>query len=444
MVRQGRIPLLRRRGGAFCAALMFSALAAALFLTCIPSGVRTAGSFEHPPILLGLNYPLTGPYSVEGLDQVRAARMAVDEVNASGGVLGRRFELVTRDSASDVLLTRINVEELVEKGCRMVFGGSSSAVAVVASKVCLRHNIPFFGTLTYSTATTLEFGNRMTFRECNDAWMSAKVMADWLNVHFGGKRFFFITADYTWGWTTEKSIRQVTGALDAKAHPGLLRPLGATDFRDALQQAAAFKPDVLVLVLFGKDMAYALRQAYAMGLNKTCQIVVPNLTLGMAERTGAEAMEGVVGALPWTWKLPYLYDFTKGKAFVEEFVRRYRRYPSTSAASAYSIVLQYKSAVERAGSFATAPVVRALEGHSYSLLKGGQTWRALDHQNVQDVYMVRGRPPKEVLADPLRLDLFEIINGMEGEDAVRSEEDWKRLRRELGLPPRLEPLEEQP
>ncbi len=395
------------------------------------------------PVRLGINYPLTGPYSVEGLDQIRAARMAVDEINYNGGVLGRPLDLITRDSSSDVLLAEINVHELIDAGCVMLFGGSSSAVAIAAATICQQHQIPFFGTLTYSTATTLENAHRVAFRECNDSWMAAQVMANWLNSRFRGKRYFYITADYTWGWTTEDSLRQVTRTQDKAKHPEVAPPLGTTDFSEALCKAAAYKPDVLVLVLFGKDLGHALKQAAAMGLSRTSQIVVPNLTLGMAERAGAKAISGVVGTLPWTWKVPYLENSVRGKEFVENFQKRYRRYPSTAGASAYSIVYEYKSAVERAGTTRTAAVVRALENHSYALLKDEQTWRMLDHQNVQTMYMVRGNREYDILNDPLRQDFFSIISRMEGKDLVRDAEEWKRLRQKAGLPVRLELFEDE-
>lgn len=392
------------------------------------------------PVLLGINYPLTGPYSVEGLDQIRAARLAVDEINHLGGILGRRIELLTRDSASDVLITRLNVTQLIDAGCGMIFGGSSSAVAMAAADICQQRGVLFFGTLTYSMETTIRHGHRHAFRECNDTWMAARLMADWLQEHHPDARYFFITADYTWGWSTEQSLREVVGLLDAQQHPRVLTPLGATDFTAALQQAEAAEPQVLVLVLFGKDMAHALRQAEAMGLKRRLRIVVPSLTLGMAERTGAKAMEDVVGTTPWTWKVPQLFNHPRGQAFVADFEKRYRRYPSTSGASAYSIIHQYKDAVERAGSFAAADVIRALEGHSYALLKDTQTWRALDHQNIQTVYLVRGSSPETVLADSRRQDYFEIIGYKPGEELALTPGQWRVRRQVEGLPPQLEAL----
>ncbi|HBY47973.1 MAG TPA: branched-chain amino acid ABC transporter substrate-binding protein, partial [Alcanivorax sp.] len=76
------------------------------------------------PVKLGLNYPHTGEYSEEGLMQKRGALMAIDEINAAGGVRGRPLELIERDSASQAERSRRNVDELAAEGAAMLFGGS--------------------------------------------------------------------------------------------------------------------------------------------------------------------------------------------------------------------------------------------------------------------------------------------------------------------------------
>lgn len=395
-------------------------------------------------VKLGMNYPRTGPYFTQGLDQYRAAQMAIDEINGEGGILGRKVELVWRDSQSKVDVTRRNVLELIEKeGASMIFGGSASSVAVAAGEIAQQKGVPFFGTLTYSTDTTGKDGHRFTFRECYDSWMGAKVLSRLLQRQFAGKKYFYITADYTWGWTTEDALRRLTGTADASAHPGVKTPFptaSAKDFRTALEQAAAARPDVLVLVLFGTDMVNTINMANGMGLKKSMQLVVPNLTLGMAEDAGPQSMEGVLGALPWAWNIPYQYNFPGGRLFVERFAGRYKRYPCTSGASAYVIVHEYKAAVERANSFDGAAVVRALEGHRYTRLKDAQTWRPFDHQSVQTVYAVRCKSAAEVKRDKFGQDYFEIIDALPGAEAAVSHEEWKRLRVAAGRGPALERL----
>jgi ABC-type branched-subunit amino acid transport system substrate-binding protein len=401
-------------------------------------------SFAAEPVKVGLNYPKTGPYATQGLDQYRAATMALDEINAAGGILGRPVELVWRDSQSKVDVTKKNVTELIDaEGVKMLFGGSASSVAIAAGEIAQQRGVPFFGTLTYSTDTTGKDGHRFVFRECYDSWMAAKALSLYMTTKFAGKRYFYVTSDYTWGWTTERAMRALTQTTDEKLHQRTLTPFPtatAADFRAALEKARAAAPDVLVLVLFGQDMVQAIKMAHESGLKARVQIVVPNLTLGMAEDAGPAAMEGVVGALPWAWNIPYKYDFEGGKRFVEAFARRYGRYPCTSGASAYTILWEYKAAVERAGTFDGAAVVRALEGHAYERLKGRQYWRDFDHQSVQTVYAVRCKPAAEVVRDKYRQDYFQILGAMPGDEAAIGPVQWRALRTAAGKPPFLEKL----
>lgn len=395
-------------------------------------------------VKLGMNYPKTGPYQVQGLDQWRAANLAVEEINAAGGIQGKQVEIVWRDSQSKADVSTRNVTDLIDnEGARMIFGGSSSGVAVAAGKVCQEKGIPFFGTLTYSTATTGVEGHRYTFRECYDAWMGANAIADYLNQNHAGQTYFYITADYTWGHTTEASLRELTQTKDTDAHRGVMTPFpgaSAEDFKKALAFAKMVDPDVLVLVLFGNDMVTCVRNATAMGLKQKMQIVVPNLTLGMAEGAGPKVMEGVIGAVPWCWQVPYQYDHSRGKTFVETFADRYGRYPSTSGASAYTIVYQYKDAVERVDSFAGNDVVKALEDHAYTLLKDEQYWRAFDHQSIQTVYAVVCKPEAAVLQDKYKLDYFQILSSTPGEEAAITLAQWEQARTAAGKESRLEDL----
>lgn len=397
-------------------------------------------------VRIGMNYPKTGPYEVQGKAQKRAADMAVDEINEAGGILGRQIRLVERDSKSRPDLARKNVTELIDAhNCEMIFGGSSSAVAIAGGNVAKAKRKLYFGTLTYSNATTGEDGHKYMFRECYNAWMGARVLADYIlrkRRDLYGKKYFYITADYTWGWSTEQCIRKLTNTSMARRHKGVLTPFpGATDedFQAALKKAEKARPDVLVVVLFGKDMARALTFAHDMGLKKKMKaIVVPNLTLGMAESAGPKVMEGVIGALPWCWKIPYIHGYESGQAFVEKFIKRYATYPSTSAASAYTILYQYKDAVERANTFDTEDVVGALEGHRFVSLKNSQVWRDFDHQCIQSVYAVMCKSAEEVKNDRFGLDYFEIINEMTAEQSARDKYHWKQVRKKANKPLELE------
>ncbi len=417
--------------------LFFAAIAIVVLL------VSTSAAAQET-VKIGLNYPRTGPYFTQGLDQYRAAEMAQEEINAAGGILGKKVEIVWRDSQSRVDVTQKNVTELIDReGVKMVFGGSASSVAIAAGEICQAKDVVFFGTLTYSTDTTGKDGHRHTFRECYDSWMGAKALAKYMKNNLKGKKFYYITADYTWGWTTEDAMRKLSGTTDKKVHPGALTPFPtavAADFKKALDKAQATNPEVLVLVLFGTDMVNAINMANGMGLKKKMEIIVPNLTLGMAEDAGPIAMEGVIGAIPWYWQIPLTHNYSEGKRFVEKFTKRYNRYPDTSGASAYVILHQYKAAVERAKTFESTAVIKALEGHAYTGLKDRQVWRAFDHQSVQTVYAVRCKPAKDVVADKHRLDYFQVFDSIPGSEAAVTPEQWKANRKAAGKPTALERL----
>ena len=395
--------------------------------------------FADETVKIGLSYPETGTYAKQGTDEKRGADLAVEEINAAGGILGKKIELVYRDSQANAKIAKQNATDLFDKeGVQMLFGGVSSAEAIADGKVALQRNKLFFGTLTYSTSVTGEEAHKNIFRECYDSYFAAKVLSDYLNQNFSGKKYFYITSDYTWGWTTEDAFRKFTNTTDKAANRGVLTPLGAMDYKDALNAAKESGAQVLVLTEFGRDMEIAVKQAYEIGMKKTMQIIVPNLTLEMAEGVGPEAMEGIIGAEPWNWNVPFKYNYPKGIAFVKKFDERYKRYPTEATASAYVILYEYKDAVERAKTFDTKAVIKALEGHKYTGLKDEQYWRDWDHQSVQTVYAVKCKPAAEVMKDKNQEDYFEIINVMKGDDAAIGQKEWTDIRARVGVSAALE------
>jgi len=393
------------------------------------------------PIKLGLNYPSTGRYKEQGLMQARGALMAIDEINKNGGVLNRPLDLLMANSASKPDKAVRNVNKLADKGVSMLFGGASSAVAIAAGKEAAKRDLLYFGTLTYANGTTGVEGHKHMFRESYNAWMASKALGQYLSEELKGKKLFYVTADYSWGWSTEESLRKFTASTDLKEHEGVTvrfpRPR-ETDFAEALEAAMNSGADVLMLIQFGDDMASALRLAHRMGLKEKMTVIVPNLTLGMARSAGSGVMEGVIGAVPWSWQVPYKYDYPQGKKFVESFLEKYQTYPSSSAASAYSIVYQFKDAVERSRSLNTTKIIRALENHSYTSLKDEQTWRNFDHQNVQSVYVVRSKPRGEILTSNLRQDFFEVLMKLPASEAARTHKEWLNIRKEAGKPATLQ------
>ncbi|BES70293.1 ABC transporter substrate-binding protein [Marinobacter nanhaiticus D15-8W] len=394
------------------------------------------------PIKIGLNYPESGRYQYLGLQQRLGAFLAVEEINAQGGVLGRPLELVIRNTRLKPDRGAQNVVDMIEKeNVQMIFGGVSSAVAIASGKAAKERDRIYFGTLTYANATTGKAGHTHMFRESYNAWMTASALGQYLASEYQDKRFFYITADYTWGYSVEESLRTKSGTEDTERHPVARTPFPnarTQDFYKALEAAEASEANVLVLVLGGGDMVRAVNIIHEMGLKEKMDIIWPNTSLGTAIQIGPALMQGIIGAAPWFWELPYEKGYQPGIDFVENFSKSYDMRPSSAAASAYSIVYQYRDAVERAGTTRTADVIQALEGHRYSLLKDTQEWRAFDHQNVQSVYVVRMKPRDQVLADEYNSDFYEILATIDGSDAARTLEEWQEDRRKAGAPLKLQ------
>ncbi len=163
-------------------------------------------------------------------------------------------------------------------------------MTIGAGKQAAKHDSLYFGTLTYANETTDAEGHKYMFRETYNAHVAARALASYLNDSLQGKKLFYLTADYSRGWSPEESLRTVTRTSDTRAHPGVRvtypHPRGG-DMRTALEAARDSGADVLMLVPFGDDMALALNAAQQMELKDKMTIIVPNLSQ-------VSLMEGVI------------------------------------------------------------------------------------------------------------------------------------------------------
>ena len=405
-------------------------------LTALALWVATSVSaLAADPILIGLNYPRTGHYKEEGLAQMRGTLLAIDEINAQGGVLGQPIKLLTRDTASRPEKAIRNVEKLVEEGAVMLFGSVSSAVAIAASERARQLNTLYFATIGYSNDVTGKNGHRYVFRESTSATMTGRALGKYLSENFPDKTYFYVTADYTWGHSSEQALRENTDTNDTSKHKGVLLPFPTakqSDHNASLKQAQESGADIIVLVLYGHDLVRAMRTAETMGLTKKVQIVAPNLTQSVIEQAGPGLMSGVIGTEHWLWRAPELENSSAGLAFVENFNKAYELYPPSAAASAYTVVKQWADAVQRAKSVNSEAVIKALEGHNYTLLKDAAQWRAFDHQNVQTVYVVQANSRNTVMAHPSKQYYFTILKRVEASEAAQSHEEWQAERTKAG------------
>jgi branched-chain amino acid transport system substrate-binding protein len=403
---------------------------ALVFFCMVMLSLSPAHAVTQDEVIIGLNVPLSGPYVLQGKDQLNSYALAKEEIDAAGGILGKKIKFLIADSKSDPKVSVENVKKFIAEGVDMVTGGSSSGVAVAVSALCQQQKKLFMATLTYSNDTTGKDAHRHTFRETYNAWQSAVALGRYLKKNFPNKKYFYVTSDYTWGWTTRDSMKKFTGseaATDVLIKLGT--PIDSPLYRDAVRKAIDEKAEVIVLVLFGRDMMAGLQACTELGVKDKMQIVVPNLELNMGMGAGLQANAGILGAMPWYWEVPYKYGFDKGKAFVEKYRKRYGSAPCNGGATAYTNLMLYKWAVEQTKSFEPKNLIRVLEGHTFVGLKDQETFRPWDHQAIQSVYVVRGRDPKAMKE---AWDIYEVVDSYSGEDLLPNEKE---------NPVKLEPLE---
>ena len=372
----------------------------------------------------GFNVPQSGPYSEEGLDELRAQELAVEHLNGEGdggmlntfsskalggdGILGNKVEYVTGDTVTKSDVARASARSMIEKdGVIMINGGSSSGVAVAVQGLCQEAGIIFMAGLTHSNDTTGKDRKANGFRHFFNAYMSGAALAPILAENLGKeRRAYHLTSDYTWGWTQSESMIASTEAIGWDTAQNVLTPVGAGDFSSYISQVLNSGADTLVLNHYGGDMINSLTQSVQFGLRdkqvngKNFEIVVPLYSELMAGGAG-ENIKGVYGSMNWNWQL----SDAGTQAFVKSFGEKYGRPPSNSAHTCYVQTLLYADAVTRAGSFNPCAVVEALEGFEFDGMGNGPTlYRADDHQCFKDVLVMKGaeNPTSEY-------DILEIV-----------------------------------
>ena len=214
------------------------------------------------------------------------------------------------------------------------------------------------------------------------------------------------TADYTWGWTQEESIKETTEGLGWKTKETVKTPVGAGDFSQYITPILKSGADVLILNHYGKDMINSLTQAVQFGLRdkqvngKDFEIIVPLYSRLMAQGAG-DNMKGILGTTNWNWAL----KDEGSQAFVKSFGKEYGNPPSQAAHTCYVQTLLYANACESAGTFYPPEVIKALEGFKFDGMGNGATeYRAEDHQCFKDVLVVRGNQKPSS-----QFDLLEIV-----------------------------------
>ncbi|MEE1656117.1 ABC transporter substrate-binding protein [Microvirga sp. CF3062] len=313
-------------------------------------------------------------------------QMALEEINAKGGVLGRKIEIVSRDDgATTGSATRVADELVSREGVSLLFGSFLSNVGVAMADYANQKKIVYIAAEPLTDAVTMAQGNRYTFRVRPNNFMQVGMLVDQAKAS-GAKRWAIVAPNYEYGQSAAAVFKRliqerVPGAqIVAEQYPALGKiEAGAT--ASAIEQA---KPDGIFNVLFGPDLTQFVREGNTRGLFESATVL--SLLTGEPEwllPLKDEVPEGwTVTGYPWDEiKEP------KHKAFIDAYRAKYNDTPRLGSLLGYMVVTMIRDAIERAGSTETEAIIKALEDAKFDTVIGPVTMRGIDNQSTMGAWV---------------------------------------------------------
>jgi branched-chain amino acid transport system substrate-binding protein len=389
--------------------LLGGALAWSAVTVAAPLPVRARG---EAPVKLGMVEPLTGAYGKIAQAEVDGARLALEEVNRGGGILGREVQLLVEDSANDADTGVVKTTELIDRDrADFILGNVNSAVALAMARVTNEKRKLHIVTGGHTDEITGSRCRWNVFRICKSATMEANAIADTLIEKFG-RKWYFLTPDYAYGYALraafEQKLRQHGGEWD-----GALIPLGTVDFSRFLLDAGAYRPKVLINIMGGDDQARSLDQIAQFGMIQDMAVggalfeLESILSVSDSARVGWWTME-------WWWNQP---EVPQVKAFDDTIRKRSNRAASARDWFGYAAVRTLAAVANHEKSIDPVVLARALQGFTLPpdiALSAGRTFfRDADHQLISPVLVGEVHPPQ---GDPF--DVFTTRAVVSGEQAA--------------------------
>lgn len=352
------------------------------------------------PVKMGMVEPLTGPYAKLAQAEVEGARLAIDEVNQGGGVLGRQVQLLIEDSTNDAAIGVEKTRQLIDRDrVDFIIGNVNSAVALAMTQVTAEKRKLHVVTGGHLDDITGKRCSWNVFRICKTTTMEANAIADTLIEKFGNK-WYFLTPDYTYGYALqsafESKLRDHGGAW-----VGDLIPLGTVDYSRFLSKAAAYRPQVLINLMGGEDQVNSLQQVTRFGLTQDMAVggalfeLESILAVSDAARLGWWTME-------WWWNQP---DIPEVKAFDAAMRGRTGQAASARNWFGYVAVRVLARIVDQEKSLDSLTLARALQDYTLppelALEPERAFFRGSDHQLMSSILVGEVHPPR---ADPF--DVF--------------------------------------
>jgi branched-chain amino acid transport system substrate-binding protein len=351
-------------------------------------------------IILGL-WDQTGAYADVGPLNDRGMRMALEERGMK--VLGKPIKYITRDGATQAGVSTRRAEEAADEGARFMIGPWSSGVALAVSEVAKRRKMLHVfsgGTEDISGARC----HRYSFQWAASPYTAAKTVVDnFMKANPKAKRWHLLIADYAFGWSLEKYIKEVGKDHGLEFVGADRHPLGEREFSNYVQKAAASRPDAVAMVNFGADAVGAAREFFNFGLT-------PKVPLIMAWSSGVEELVQLAPEIRdnlWVGtNFYYTADTPVAKAFVKSYQSKYGTPPGYAPSSAYSMTRMLLAAFDKAKSDDTQAVIKALETLQVNDLLGNMHVDPATHQTLRPYFFLRCKTKAQMKHD---LDLADIV-----------------------------------
>ncbi len=365
--------------------LLFSAvgIAAALVL----SGAPKARADE---VTVGQSSSLSGSIAQLGITGQRSITMALEKINAEGGLLGQKVRLVSADDGMTPANGTTNVRQMIlSDHIKALFGPVSSAVGAAEETLAAQYRIPYFLFTANDVRMTTQVFTPYAFQVVPNTVMEPRAAARYLADIVGKKAITvaIITPNYSFGRDSADSFVAALKAygVDVKVLTQQFPKLGETDYTPYIPPLVAAHADYVFVGQYGGDLVTFTKQALGFGLFKASTVV------GQYGRQVLTALAGQVpsGTIGFD-RAPYWAMEGEGiKQFTEAYHARFGEWPSAWAILGYTAVETWAAGVKKAGDFAGDKVAAALSGATVETIRGPITLRACDHQGNVAEYVGR-------------------------------------------------------
>jgi branched-chain amino acid transport system substrate-binding protein len=358
----------------------------------------SAPALAEDEIKIGLIEPLTGSVAYNGNSVVEGAKLAIGEVNATGGVLGRPIQLVIEDGQCQPANSVNAVEKLVQKDkVALLVGAFCSSATAAIMPVAQRYKIPLI-TAVSSKADLTEQNNPYFFRAAETDALMARAFTKILATSLKLTNVAYIGVNDDWGRGGVEEFSHDLSELGVKKAMVDYFDHGSTDFFTLLAKLRAAKPDGVFVAAETQDGSILVKQIREMGIDTKVFGVGSWATADFIKLTG-DAAEGIYAAVPYASSM----DAPKNQAFVKKYQDAYKIKPGKYGAAGYNALQIAAAAIARAGNVDPEAIREALHKTRYEAPNGIYQFDAKGQAYGFEAVLVRlrGGEPKVVASSPV-------------------------------------------